>query len=138
MRNRLSKSREPITVRDVANALDLSPSTVSRALNNKGRVSEKTRKKILKVVEEVGYRPSRAALSLVTKRATNIGFLVSRRQIQATRSFYGEVLAGTESAARALDYRLIFSTNAMEDAPLLIAEGRVDGIILAGCNPSFR
>lgn len=133
MRKRLSRSEQAITIHDIAEELGLSSSTVSRALNNKGRVSAKTQQKILKVATKLGYRPSMAGRSLVTQRSGNIGFLVSKHQLLSDGSFYEEVMEGAEAIASEHSYRFFFSRDAVETAPQFIAEGRVDGMILAGC-----
>lgn len=122
-----------VTIHDIAEALGLSPSTVSRALTNKGRVSKQTRERVLEMARQLGYRPSMAGRSLVTQRTTNLGFLVSKHQLLSDGSFYGEVMEGAEAIASKHGYRLFFSRDAVENAPQLIAEGRVDGMILAGC-----
>ena len=128
-----SRRDRQVTLQDVAGELGLSCSTVSRALNNKGRVSERTRQRVLDVARMLDYRPSVAARSLATQKTTNLGFLVCRQQVLSEGSFYGEVMEGAASIARAGGYRLVFSTNAVEDALHLIAEERVDGMVLAGC-----
>jgi len=133
MRKRLSKMGEKVTLHNIAEALGLSPSTVSRALNNKGRVSKQTRERVLEMARQLGYRPSMAGRSLVTQRTTNFGFLVSKHQLLSDGSFYGEVMEGAEAIASVHGYRFFFSRDAVENAPQLIAEGRVDGMILAGC-----
>ena len=133
MRKRLSKDKRAVTIHDIAEELGLSSSTVSRALNNKGRVGAQTQQKILKTAKKFGYRPSMAARSLVTQQTGNIGFLVSKHQLLSDSSFYEEVMEGGETIASEHGYRFFFSRDAVEIAPQFIAEGRVDGIILAGC-----
>lgn len=133
MRKRLSKDKRAVTIHDIAEELGLSSSTVSRALNNKGRVGPQTQQKILKTAKKLGYRPSMAARSLVTQQTGNIGFLVSKHQLLSGGSFYGEVMEGAEAIASVDGYRFFFSRDAVESASQFIAEGRVDGIILAGC-----
>ncbi|RLE29689.1 LacI family transcriptional regulator [Candidatus Acetothermia bacterium] len=133
MRNRLNNSGRTVTIRDIAEALNLSPSTVSRALNNKGRVSQRTKARVQRMAEKLGYRPSMAGRGLATQSTANLGFLVSERQLLSAGSFYGEIMGGAEETAAESGYRLVFATNATVNAPLLVAEGRVDGLILAGC-----
>ncbi len=57
-------SKSKVTIYDVSHRLGVSTATVNRVLNNKPNVSEKTRKRVMDAVEEMGYRPSRAASSL--------------------------------------------------------------------------
>lgn len=123
-----------ITIKDIANRVGVAPSTVSRALNNKGGVSEKTRGVILDIAKELGYVPNVAARGLAMKRTENLGFLINRRQSLDPGTFYGEIMEGIEAVARDRGYHLIFSTNGSETLPTVIQEKRVDGLILAGCD----
>ena len=61
-----------LNLKDIAEELGLSVSTVSRAINNTGRMSEKTRKKILEAVERYNYIPNDIARSLRLKNGSNI------------------------------------------------------------------
>lgn len=131
--NRPRPGDKQVTLQDVAGELGLSTSTVSRALNNTGRVSERTRQLVLDVARTLDYRPSIAARSLATQKTTNLGFLVCRQQVLSEGSFYGEVMEGAAAIAHEEGYRLVFSTNADEDALHFISEERVDGMVLAGC-----
>src|SRR5690606_25987454 len=60
---------------DVANYSGVSYQTVSRVVNNHANVSEKTRRRVLKSIEELNYRPNRAARSLVTSRSDTIALI---------------------------------------------------------------
>ena len=65
-----------LTLADIAKAAGVSPSTVSRVLNNQVGERSKVRARILQVIEETGFRPHAAAQSLAARRANNIGLLV--------------------------------------------------------------
>ena len=66
----------PVTIREVADAAGVSIATVSRVLNNKPHhVSEGTRRRILALADEMGYRPNLAARSLRTERSSTIGII---------------------------------------------------------------
>ena len=54
----------PVSLKDIAQSLNLSVATVSRALNNQGRISPKTRARVLKAMEQMHYRPNEAARAL--------------------------------------------------------------------------
>lgn len=60
------------TIYDIAERVNVTPMTVSRALNNKGYVSEQTRQKIFEVAEELNYRPNLAAKSLKTAKTNQV------------------------------------------------------------------
>ncbi|MZP56385.1 MAG: LacI family DNA-binding transcriptional regulator, partial [Bacteroidales bacterium] len=73
----MKESRE-ITIYDVAKALNLSPSTVSRALKNHPHISSVTKKKIMSVANEMGYRHNKFASNLRQKRTNTIGAVVPK------------------------------------------------------------
>ena len=64
------------SIRDVAVRAGVGIGTVSRTLNNSGYVSEETRLRIMKAVEEIGYKPSAIAMNMVRKRTGIIGVMV--------------------------------------------------------------
>ena len=71
------REKDRVTIRDVSAAVGVSIATVNRALNGKPRVSEETRKKILKTAEEMGFRANRAAQAL-SRNTIKIGVIVQR------------------------------------------------------------
>ncbi|MBK6282469.1 MAG: LacI family DNA-binding transcriptional regulator [Draconibacterium sp.] len=64
------------TIHDIAKKLNLSASTVSRALNDNPVISEPTRNLIKRIAVEMGYRPNTLAANLRTKRTNTIGVIV--------------------------------------------------------------
>ena len=64
------------TLSDIAKDLHISVVTVSKALRNKGRISARTRNRVLKRAKELDYRPNWVARSLVTRRTYTIGLLL--------------------------------------------------------------
>ncbi|MDN4476868.1 LacI family DNA-binding transcriptional regulator [Demequina sp. SYSU T00192] len=84
------------TITDVARAAGVSPSTVSRALGG-GPVNDATRATIVRVAEELGYRPNRAARELITGRTGTIGLLVP----DLGNPYFSEIIKGASSRARA-------------------------------------
>jgi len=123
-----------VTIKDVAERAGVTPSTVSRALNNRGRVSPETRERVLRAARELGYRPAMAGRGLALGRTENLGFLTHHRHTLNPGSFYGGVLAGVDSEARAHGFHVIFSSDTSEKLPAMVKERRVDGLILAGCD----
>ena len=69
--------RGVVTIKDVAAAAGVSPTTVSHALSGKGRLPESTRRRIAAVAEELGYRPNAAARNLVSGKSGLLGIVVS-------------------------------------------------------------
>lgn len=71
----MKSSQKPVTLHDVAQYSGVSYQTVSRVINNQSNVAEETRKRVLKSIEELNYRPNRAARSLVTNRSDTIAVI---------------------------------------------------------------
>jgi DNA-binding LacI/PurR family transcriptional regulator len=95
------KGRAP-NIRDVAREAGVSYQTVSRVLNDSPSIRPSTREKVLRVIDELGYRPNAAARALVTSRSKIIGVLSSQSAL------YGPTtsIQAIEVAARAAGYRL--------------------------------
>jgi LacI family transcriptional regulator len=92
-----------ITLKSIAKAAGVDISTVSRALAGNYGVNDATRKKVLAIAEEVGYRPNLMARSLVTGRSQTIGLLIS----DIRNPFFAELARGAEDAAHAAGHDLI-------------------------------
>jgi LacI family transcriptional regulator len=94
-----------VTIKDISLKAGVSHSTVSRALNNTGRMGEETRRKILQIAEEMNYVPNFSARSLVTDKSYNIGvFSVKEKVISST--FY-EIIEGIQDVV-GFNYSLVF------------------------------
>lgn len=89
---------------DIANELNISPSTVSKGLNDKGRMSAKLRKKIKDTAEKMQYHPNEFARSLKTNSTTMIGVILP----DISNIFYGKLLKGIDNVARQRGYSVIY------------------------------
>ena len=123
----------PVSIKDIAKKADVSPSTVSRALQDHPRISSETKTSIQNLAREMGYVPSAAARNLVAKRSTTIGIAISH----LSDPYYDRLLRGIEDVAIAQNYQIILSSfNRDFKRELAIIydfhERRVDGIIVAG------
>lgn len=120
-----------VTIKDVAEKAGVSPATVSRVVGNYGYVSEKTRRKVLAVVEELGYRPDSIARSLVTRATHTIGLVVT----DITNPFFANLVRGVEAVTWKHRYTLILA-NTDEDVQReksiiqTLQEKRVDAFIV--------
>lgn len=94
-----------ITIRDVAKRLNLSITTVSRALDGYDDVSEETRQRVVQTAHEMGYAPNQAARQLRRKRADSIGYILPADRPRFSDPFFAEFVAGLgdEAAAHGLD-----------------------------------
>ncbi len=120
------------TMKQIAEIVGVSVNTVSRALNGKPDVSEKTRQKVLDVARRLGYVPNRLALYLKGKKTRIVGVIVEDN----SNPFWSEVLKGVEAEAKLHGYHVILvNTNKnyrdeVEGIQMLL-ERRVDGILIA-------
>lgn len=119
------------TIEDVARAAHVAPSTVSRALNGHKSVRAATRERVRKIVDELRYRPSRAARSLRFSRTRTLGVLV----FDLSDVSSGPFICGAEHAAQQHDYSLLIcdgqSIASVQIAQLeRLNDNRVDGIIV--------
>lgn len=121
------------TIRDVAHAARVSPSTVSRALTGSALVSPGTRHRVEQAAAELGYQPSRAARSLVTGRTGTLGLIVP----DLSNPFFPGIVKGVQARAQAA-HLAVFVADSDEDQSVevgLIRElaRQADGLLL--CSP---
>lgn len=127
----MDKSK-PATMIDVAKAADVSHQTVSRVINNHPNVAPETRERVLKVIEELNYRPNRMARSLAAKQTRTLAI------IAYDMSYYGptQMVINIERAVRSAGYDMFFANidpNASTDMVAIanrITEWSVDGALL--------
>jgi len=124
--------RKKVTLKNIAEVLDVSVMTVSRALNDKSNVDKKTKERIVHKAKSMGYTPNRVAKSLVSRKTQTIGVVIP----EITHSFFPEVVRGIEEVTYRLDYQLIL-TNANEQfereqhAVNTLRSQQVDGILIS-------
>lgn len=99
-----------ITIRDVARAVGVHISTVSRTFSAPHLVNADTRSHILPVAEGLGYRPTRVARALITDRTRNIGMIVA----DLVNPFFPSLIKAAEVQARGSDY-YVFVADSNED-----------------------
>lgn len=123
--------RSNITLSDIAKVLGVSKSTVSLAINNDPRVAEKTRRKVINKIDELGYVYNRSAAGLTTGRTNTIGIAVH----DLPNPYFAEVCSAIESVLGSND-RLSFLCNTGEsiERQKKFIEGLIehgaDGLIL--------
>ncbi|RLE27836.1 LacI family transcriptional regulator [Candidatus Acetothermia bacterium] len=120
-----------VTIKDVARAAGVSPSTVSRALNDSPLIREETKARIRRIAEELGYERNELARGLVMGASGAIGLVIP----DITNPFFAEVTRGVGEVAHARGYGVILC-NTEEDPERersyirLLRRKRVDGLIL--------
>lgn len=123
-------SKQRITLEDVARESGVSTMTVSRVINNTGRISSATRRHVQEVAERLGYRPNRAARTLVTNRTMMVAFVVP----DITNPYFAEILQGVEDVFWEAGYNVLLAntneTPAREQSVLeQLEDATVDGVI---------
>ena len=96
---------EAVTIKDIAKALGLSTSTVSRALRDSYEISSDTKKLVMEYAEKINYHPNPIALSLKERRTYTIGVLVC----EVANSFFSQAINGIESVAHQQGYNVIIA-----------------------------
>ncbi|MBK6646047.1 MAG: LacI family DNA-binding transcriptional regulator [Anaerolineales bacterium] len=129
----LSNPPKRVTIKDVAQAAGVSTQTVSRVINKFSYVSETTRQRVEGVVEELGYRPSTLARSLIQQRSYTLGVVTyGLKYIGPSRT-----LNGIADQSDQLGYMLVmqeldnFGMNRIEDVIDSLLARQVDGILWA-------
>ena len=125
------------TIKDVAAEAQVSISTVSLVMNEKGNVSADTRDRVLTSARRLGYIPTPAARRLASRRTGNVGFVVREDHFTRTEPFYTRVFLGTEFEARNRQLYVLLTTVPLgyvpgEQTPRFLREYNVDGVIVAG------
>ncbi|RQW62061.1 LacI family DNA-binding transcriptional regulator [Vibrio viridaestus] len=124
------------TIKDIANALGISHSTVSRALNNSQRVQASTRELIFKTAHEMNYVPNAAARDMKKNSLPVLGVVT----FNMGRSAYGSEMIGViNQQARKMGYQLIYihveDGFPSEDDYNILRERRVSGLIFVSLDP---
>jgi LacI family transcriptional regulator len=124
-----------ITIYDVAREANVSMATVSRVVNGNPNVKPVTRKKVLEVIDRLGYRPNAVARGLASKKTTTVGVIIP----DISSIFFAELARGIEDIATMYKYNIILSNsdqNKEKELHLLntMLGKQVDGLVFMGGN----
>ena len=122
-----------MTIGDVAEALGVSKTTVSRAISGKGRIGEKTREMVLNFIKEHNYTPSAIAKGLAQSRTFNISFVIPGDSAIVELPFFQNCLSGICESASNQEYDIIISMCNGSDISQLkraVENHKIDGVIL--------
>ncbi|MCK7589053.1 LacI family transcriptional regulator [Subsaxibacter sp. CAU 1640] len=124
--------RKKITLKQIAKELDVSISTVSKALRNSIEISEDTREKVQAFAKLYNYRPNNIALSLKNRKTKTIGVIIP----EIVHHFFAKVIRGIELVANRRGYNVIVGlSNESFDKEVInmqmLANGSIDGFILS-------
>lgn len=121
----------------IASLAGVSKTTVHRALSNSGRISQGTRDKILKIADDLGYRPNLIASGLRRSRTGTLGFVVSG----ISGTFFSRVLEGMEDEAQRNGLRVFLCSSQAnwdleQSLVKTLVDSRVDGIVVSSVGGS--
>lgn len=125
--------KKKITINDVAKELQVSTSTISRAISGKGRIGDATREKVLQYIAENNYHPNGIAKSLAQSKTNNIGIIIPEIYEVMNQAFFQNCMYGIEEVALANEYDLLMVTAGggdMKHLERLVNNNKVDGMIL--------
>ena len=123
---------EAVTIKDIAKALGLSTSTVSRALRDSYEISPETKRVVIEYAQKINYQPNPIALSLKERKSRSIGIIVC----EIANSFFSQVINGIESIANERGYNIIIAQSKESAERELVdlqflASRSVDGLIIS-------
>lgn len=123
------------TIVDVAKLAEVTPTTVSRVINNRGYISEKTRNKVNAAMEQLGYQPNEIARSLSNRKSNTIGIIVPH----ISHPYFAKLISNLETEAAKSGYKIILcnSKEKIEKEKQYLdmcKSNRVAGIILCSGN----
>ncbi len=121
-----------ITLKDLAKILGVSPSTISRSLNNHPDISEETKAMVLDMAKKLNYQPNVTAQKLRSQKTKTIGVIIP----DIVHFFFSTVVSGIEEAADAEGYRIMFcrSAESIEKEKYYtqsLLSHRVDGLLVS-------
>ena len=124
--------KRKITLKQIARELDVSISTVSKALRNSAEISEDTKQKVQAFAKLYNYRPNNIALSLKNRRTNTIGIIIP----EIVHHFFSKVIRGVELVANKRGYNVIIglSNESFSKEVInmeMLANGSIDGFILS-------
>ena len=131
--------RSRTTITEIANELGVSPSTVSRALNNNPAISDKTRKAVVKLAQKLNYQPNLLALNLLKKKTNTIGVIIP----EITSYFFSSIINGIQDLVNPLGINIIIgqSNESYEEEKNIVqtfASIRVDGFLISPSSETKR
>lgn len=132
-------NKKKTTIKDIANVLGITPSAVSKALNNHPRISEKTKTDVIQVAENLNYQPNHLASALRKGKSNLVGVIIPR----ANSNFFSSVIEKIEDVLNKKGYNIIITQSNESykkecnsiDALLYT---QVDGIIASMANETVK
>jgi LacI family transcriptional regulator len=132
-----------MNLKDLANRLGLSPTTVSRALNGYPEVNEATRERVIAAAKEHNYHPNARAIRLATGRAMAVGHVIAiANRHEIVNPVFADFIAGAGETYSRNDYDMVLSVVPDEEEEqtyrAMKVKGNVDGVIVHGPRENDR
>lgn len=130
-----------MTIEDIAKELNISKTTVSRAISGKGRISDATRDRVMAYINAINYRPSAIAQGLAKSKTMNLGFVMPGEADIVDMPFFQTCIWGVSSMAARMNYDVFISMvqeNDISALVRLVENHKVDGVILGRTYTSDR
>lgn len=122
-----------LTIGDIAEALGVSKTTVSRAISGKGRIGNETRQRVLDYISAHNYRPNMLAKGLAQSKTFNIALALPGDYNLTDMSFFQKCLMGISKIASSFEYDVMVAVIPPDDVTQLarmIENRKIDGVIL--------
>ncbi|MFS4456145.1 LacI family DNA-binding transcriptional regulator [Maribacter sp. 2304DJ31-5] len=121
-----------VTIKDIAKALNISASTVSRALKDHPAIKKETKQAVVKLAKKLKYHPNLLAISLLQKKTHTIGVIVP----EITSHFFSTIITGIQSVLSPAGYNISISlSNESYDEEVAIVEkmakSQIDGVLVS-------
>jgi LacI family repressor for deo operon, udp, cdd, tsx, nupC, and nupG len=127
----ISKSNKTPTIVEFAEAIGVSATTVSRAITQRGRISNETRQMVLQRMEELNYTPNLHAQRLIWGRTSTVALCIGSLMAPATDPFLAGLIRGLQQALQANDYALLLLGRG-DGIKRWVDSRAVDGVIVMG------
>jgi DNA-binding LacI/PurR family transcriptional regulator len=133
-----------VTIKDIAKRAGVSITTVSRALNGYPDIHPRTRERVLRIADEMNFRPSAVARSLVMKKSKTIGLIISELTCSSSsHHFIFDIIRGVHDQAALMGYDVILSaTSPHKQQEIsymeLCTRRQLDGVLLMGVRTDDR
>lgn len=127
------EQKDRITITDVAEALGISKTTVSRAISGKGRIGAETRARVLDYIEKHNYKPSVIAKGLAQSKSYNICWAMPSDYSVGNLPFFQKCLMGIIEMGMLMDYDVLISMISPDDISQLeriVENHKADGVII--------
>lgn len=127
------EEKKNITIADVADALGVSRTTVSRAISGKGRISKETRARVLEYIEKYDYKPNIIAKGLAQSKTYNLCVVIPGDYDVIDLNFFQDCLLGIQQIASGMEYDLLLSickNNDLTTLDRVVSNHKADGVIL--------